>query len=74
MLSVPNSQMIAVSSSGYVNMWDPMTGKKREDFPQIDAGANLMAFSPDGRKMALSLTGISHPYLWELSTGKNPVR
>jgi WD40 repeat protein len=66
----------AWNGGGLLHRWDVSTGRelRRSLQPEIRAGVNIMAFSPDGRVLAAASLNDSAAYLWDLEKLGEPRR
>jgi RNA polymerase sigma factor (sigma-70 family) len=53
---------------GKVVLWDTTTWKKADEFTDRNFGPRCVAFSPDGRRLAVG--GYSPVHVWETATGR----
>jgi WD40 repeat protein len=55
-----------------VIVWDVATGTKVLSIPNLKAGINAVAYSPDGRRIAAGVGNVLQT--WDAETGEDPVR
>jgi WD40 repeat protein len=63
----PNGQILAVGDNFSLKVWDVETGKTR---PGLVAAVSALAFSPDGKRLAVSTLPRGKIHVKELATGK----
>ncbi|MEV4676617.1 WD40 repeat domain-containing protein, partial [Actinomadura sp. NPDC049382] len=68
----PDAKTLATSGDDkVVHLWDAASGKIRKTFPRIQ-GVQALAFSPDGRSLAVSVgNGPHYVQVWDIATGKS---
>jgi WD40 repeat protein len=73
----PDGRLVAAISGEHVILWNVDTGRKFQTLKKLDGTPNTLAFSPDGRLLAVAATkgrmpeGGSELTVWEVSTGKS---
>ncbi|MFF4235475.1 WD40 repeat domain-containing serine/threonine protein kinase [Actinomadura geliboluensis] len=68
----PDTKTLATSGDDKaVHLWDVASGKIRKTLPQIQ-GVQSLAFSPDGRSLAVAVgNGPHYVQVWDIATGKS---
>jgi WD40 repeat protein len=71
--SLDNRQVISLSDTGEVLVWDAATGKLQSQLPgPLLSGAKCLTLSPDGKFLAASGGNYAN-HLWDLTTKKEPL-
>jgi WD40 repeat protein len=69
--SPDNKYLASGTINGVVRLWDVATGKEVRKFPGFKAWVNALAFSPDGKTLAVAGAESRTLYLWDVATGKD---
>src|SRR5207248_10619710 len=69
----PDEKFLATAGSRTITIWDLQTGRavhtiRAEVAPVSQAGASVLAFSPDGKRLAYLTGGISAAYIVDLDS------
>jgi WD40 repeat protein/ferric-dicitrate binding protein FerR (iron transport regulator) len=65
-----DNQILATGSDGHVDLWDSHSGKKRTSHKWTGEGVHTLAFSPDGRTLAMGGKNSRGARLWEVHTDR----
>lgn len=67
----PSGALLAtVETSGLVNLWDTMTGRRFRTFQAYEGPVETLAFSPSGRYLATLSEAAGAVKLWEVATSQ----
>lgn len=68
----PDGKMLASGSmNGLVRFWDVATGKEIRKLEGYKGWVNMLAYSPDGKMLAMAGADARTLHLWEVQTGKD---